>query len=398
MADTFSDSPSDAIPTASHAARTDEAPFTDPRQRRFAALRGCDRLLSGVRPQNLRERLASLTTDAESAYDLDERPDMYGDGVVRALEKRVAELLGKPDAAFFPTGTMAQQVALRYWSSEHRTVAMHPLAHPERHEQRAYSRLTGLQSVWPTTAPRLPTAEEVRGVVDDYDVLMLELPLRDAGFVLPTWDELTGTVAAANDAGAVVHLDGARLWESVHHLGHSLPEIAGLADSVYVSFYKTLGGISGAAVAGDEHFVREAKLWRHRYGGQLWQQWPAALTALAGLNRELPRLEEYVRHAKVVAETLAAVPGARINPEPPHTHQFQLWLPYPADALNEAGLRLAEEQQTALFGWWDEPGLPGLSYTEVTVAAAALEWTPKEIADAMTSFLALLQERADVLG
>ncbi len=388
MTDKLSEPPSDAAPT--HRAPSDKVPSTDPRDRRFAALRGCDRLLSGPRPQNLRERLADLATDAESVYDLDERPDFYGDGVVRALEQRVAGLLGKSDAAFFPTGTMAQQVALRYWAKEHRTVAMHPLYHPEQHEQRAYSRLSGLRSVWPTTAPRMPSADEIRGLDEDYDVLMLELPMRETGFVLPTWDELTATVDAANHDGAAVHLDGARIWESVYHLGHSLPEIAELADSVYVSFYKTLGGISGAAVAGDERFVREAKLWRHRYGGKVWQQWPAALSALAGLDRELPLLEEYVRHAKAVAEALAAVPGARINPAVPHTHQFQFWLPYPADALNEAGLRLAEEQATGLFGWWAEPGLSGLSFTEVTVAAPALEWAPKEITDAVTALLALL--------
>ncbi|WP_344459359.1 threonine aldolase family protein [Kitasatospora kazusensis] len=380
--------PADAV--LSDAVPADAVPTAGLKERRFAALRRCDRFFSGARPQNLRERLAGLTTDAEAAYDLDESPDHYGDGVVRALEQRVAGLLGMPDAAFFPTGTMAQQVALRCWSSEHRTVAMHPLSHPEQHERRAYSRLTGLQSVWPTTAPRLPTAQEVRDIEEDYDVLMLELPLREAGFVLPTWDELTATVAAAREAGRAVHLDGARLWESVYHLGHSLSEIAELADSVYISFYKTLGGISGAALAGDVHTVREARIWRHRYGGQLFQQWPAALSALAGLDRELPRLEAYVDHAKVAAEVLAALPGARVNPEPPHTHQFQLWLPYPADVLDEANLRLADEQGIGLFGRWTEPGLPGLSYTEVTIAAAALEWTPKEITEAASSFLALL--------
>ncbi|GAA0675417.1 beta-eliminating lyase-related protein [Kitasatospora atroaurantiaca] len=373
---------------------SDAVPTPDPRERRFAALRRCDRLLSGVRPQNLRERLAALATDAETAYDLDQRPDIYGDGVVRALEQRVAELLGKPDAAFFPTGTMAQQAALQCWAerSGSRTVAMHPLAHPEVHERKAYSRLSGLHAVWPTTAPRIPTAEELRDSGEQFGTLMLELPLREAGFILPSWEELVAATTALD--GTHVHLDGARLWESVYHLGHSLPEIAELADSVYVSFYKTLGGISGAALAGPEDFVRDAKSWRHRYGGQLFQQWPAALSALAGLDRELPRLESYVGHAKVVAtalaEAVADTPGARVNPEPPHTHQFQLWLPHPAEALNEANVRLAEEQGLGLFGPWGGRDLPGLSMTEVTVASAALDWTPKEITEAMTAFLTYL--------
>ncbi|MFC9329715.1 threonine aldolase family protein [Kitasatospora sp. NPDC057015] len=369
------------------------APGPSVKERRFAALRGCERLLSGTRPQTMRERLAALTAEADLVHDLDQQPDFYGDGVVRALEERVAGLLGAEDAAFFPTGTMAQQVALRIWSERRgeRNVALHPLAHPEVHERRAYATLGGLHSVWPTTAPRIPTPRELRDFDESYAVLTLELPLRDAGFVLPTWEELTATVAAES---APVHFDGARLWESTVHLGHSLPEIAALADSVYVSFYKTLGGVSGAALTGDREFVGAAKAWRHRYGGQLFQQWPAALSALAGLERELPLLESYVTHAKVVAaalaDALAAVPGARVFPEPPHTHQFQLWLPYPARVLDEAGIRLAEEAGTGLFGGWRDSALPGLALTEVTVAGPALEWTAKDVAAGVEALLALL--------
>ncbi|MGW4892997.1 threonine aldolase family protein [Kitasatospora sp. NPDC004240] len=366
-------------------------------QRRFTALRGCDRLLSGTRPQSLRERLAALADGHGDAYDLDRRPDQYGDGVVRTLERRVAELLGTEDAAFFPTGTMAQQVAARIRAEEAgiRAVATHPLAHTEQHERHAHAVLGGLRSLWPTVEPRIPTVREVRDFDEPFAVMILELPLREAGFVLPAWGDLAAVAAVVREErGAALHLDGARLWESTTYLGRSLPEIAALADSVYVSFYKTLGGISGAVLAGDGAFVRTAKAWRHRYGGQLFQQWPAALAALAGLERELPRLPAYVSHAGTVAaalaEAVADVPGARVHPAPPHTHQFQLWLPYGAAELNEAGLRLAEESRTGLFGNWREPGPPGLAMTEVTVAGAALEWTAKDVGAAVEAFLALL--------
>jgi hypothetical protein len=72
----------------------------------------------------------------------------------------------------------------------------------------------------------------------------VELPLRDADLQLPSWDELSTFSATARERGARVHLDGARLWESADHLGHTLAEIAALADSVYVSFYKILGAMS----------------------------------------------------------------------------------------------------------------------------------------------------------
>ncbi|MFJ9946814.1 threonine aldolase family protein [Kitasatospora sp. NPDC091207] len=369
-------------------------------ERRYAALRACERLLSGTRPRSLRERLAALAEEGERAYDLDRRPDQYGDGVVRALEQRVAGLLGTEDAAFFPTGTMAQQVALRIHAEAAGvpTVATHPLGHTELHERHALAQLSGLRSVWPTTAPRLPTVAELRAFDEPYAAMILELPLREAGFVLPSWEDLLAVAAVVREEhGAALHLDGARLWESVVHFGRPLPELVAPADSVYVSFYKTLGGISGAALAGPAAFVRTAKAWRHRYGGQLFQQWPAALAALTGLDRELPRLGAYVAHAKTVAAALAegfaGVPGARVHPATPHTHQFQLWLPHTPEELDLAGLRLVERTGSALFGAWREQGLPGLSMTEVTVAADALEWTAKDVADAVDAFLALLPER-----
>lgn len=366
----------------------------DLQERLSAAAGGAGRILSGARPVTLRERLARLSAEAETAYDLGEPVDHYGDGVVAALERRIAELLGTEAAAFFPTGTMAQQVALRCWAERTGSplVAMHPLAHPEVHERHAYAQLSGLRTVWPTRERRQPTAEEVRGIAEPFGTLMLELPLRDAGFLLPTWEELVELAAAARERDAVVHLDGARLWESTVYLGQGLPEIAALADSVYVSFYKTLGGLSGAALAGPEVLIGQAKAWRHRYGGQLFEQWPAALSALAGLERELPRLGEYVAHARVVAEALAEatreVPGARVLPEPPHTHQFQFWLPWPPEVLLRAALRQAEEDGAVLFRSWRAADAPGVSFTEVTCAEAALGWSPEEITGAVRTLVA----------
>ncbi|MFJ4411932.1 threonine aldolase family protein [Streptomyces sp. NPDC088910] len=367
------------------------------REKVAAAVAKCDgRVLMSGPKATLGERLARLAEEAATAYDVTEPVDIYGDGVVAALERRVAETLGTQDAAFFPTGTMAQQVALRAWAARtgNATVALHPMAHPEVHERGALHAVSGLRTVHPTTEPRLPTAEEIRDFEEPFGTLMLELPLRDAGFVLPSWDELTATVAAARDRDAVVHFDGARLWECTPHFGRPLPEIAALADSVYVSFYKSLDGISGAALAASADVVAEAKAWRHRYGGMLFQQFPAALAALAGLDTVLPRLPSFVAHAKPVARALreglteGGVPWLRVHPEEPQTHQFQLWLPYPADVLGEASLRQAEETRISLFGRavFAEPGVPGLSMTEVTVAAPALEWTEQDVREAAAAF------------
>ncbi|WP_299539474.1 low specificity L-threonine aldolase [uncultured Streptomyces sp.] len=374
------------------------------KRRRLAAWARSHRLLARTPADGtLGERLAELAEHAGTVHDLDEPADLYGDGVVAALEQRVAELLGTEAAAFFPTGTMAQQVALRCWAGRtgNPVVALHPLAHPEVHEGGALGAVSGLRTVHPTSARRLPTADEIRACADQFGTLMLELPLRDAGFVLPTWRELTDVVAAARERDAVVHLDGARLWECAPHFGKGLAEIAGLADSVYVSFYKSLGGLSGAALAGPESLVAEARTWRHRYGGQVFQQYPAALSALIGLDRELPRLPAYAAHARTVAGALAegfaasAVPWFRVHPQPPHTHQFHVWLPYGVDELDEASVRQAEETGVTLFRrWFPESGgtplPPGVSLTEVTVAAAGLEWSAEDVRAAVADFVSRL--------
>ncbi|GGY10544.1 threonine aldolase family protein [Streptomyces hiroshimensis] len=392
----FESGPGAGAPSGTQATPGTQAASEAARARRVAARRASERILSGGAPvHTVGERLAQLAAEAAGLPGLDTRVDIYGDGIVAELERRVAELLGTEAAAFFPTGTMAQQVALRCWAGRtgNSTVALHPLAHPEQWERDAFSLVSGLRVVHPTRDPRPPTAEEVRGLEEPFGALSLELPLRDAGFLLPTWEELQETVEAAREREAVVHFDGARLWECPSHFGVGLPEIAALADSVYVSFYKSLGGISGAALAGPETLVEEARAWRHRYGGNVFQQWPAALAALSGLERELPRLPSYVAHAKVVARALedafrsAGVPWFRLNPPVPHTHQFQVWLPYPAEALDEASVSYAEETGTTVFGVWTPSPVPGVSFTEVTVDASALGWTAADVRDAAAGVL-----------
>jgi threonine aldolase len=363
------------------------APESAEQERRIRIARACERRLGGEVPRSLGEQLSAL---AAALGDPDAQADRYGDGLVEQLEARVAALLGKPAAAFFPTGTMAQQVALRIWAGRtaNPTVALHPQAHPEQHERHALTTLTGLHTIWPTTAPRQPTVEEIRGLDEPVGTVMFELPLREPGFLLPTWDELVALVGAARERGARVHFDGARLWESTVHLGQDLSTVAGLADSVYVSFYKSLGGMSGAALAGEADFIAEAKAWRHRYGGRLFQQWPAVLAASAGLDTVLPLLPSYVEHAKVVAKALAELPGARVHPDPPHTHQFQLWLPHPAPALNEAMLEHAERERVWWIGGWTQH--TGTAVCEVTVSESALNWAPEDVTSVGRAILARL--------
>ena len=147
---------------------------------------------------------------------------------------------------------MAQQIALRIWADRQRspTVAFHPTCHLEIHEQKGYELLHGLHGRLVGERSRLLTLDDLRATPGPLAALLLELPQREIGGQLPSWSDLEAQVAWARERGVAVHMDGARLWESGPFYERSYAEIAALFDSVYVSFYKGIGAIAGAALAG----------------------------------------------------------------------------------------------------------------------------------------------------
>ena len=96
----------------------------------------------------------------------------------------------------FPSGVMAQQATLRAWCdrSGSRRVALPDLSHLLHHEQDGPRRVLGLDLEWLTTGRETPTAAALAKVGGRLGAAMVELPLRDAGCLLPTWDELVGAV------------------------------------------------------------------------------------------------------------------------------------------------------------------------------------------------------------
>ncbi|MDX3002275.1 beta-eliminating lyase-related protein [Kribbella solani] len=177
----------------------------DLRERRKNALDNCDRWLSGRRvsvPDQLRQ-LAEVATDDQT--------DMYGSGgEVAALEQEVAQLLGKPAAVFMPTGIMAQQAVLRVYADRAATnrVAVHGLAHLLVHELNALEEVHHLRIERMTSEPRQPRPDELAAVPGKLAAVTLELPLRDAGYLLPTWDELVVFSESCAARGVPLHLDG----------------------------------------------------------------------------------------------------------------------------------------------------------------------------------------------
>lgn len=330
---------------------------------------------------------AALRELADAAASLDEPGawDRYGEhGPVAALERRVADLLGTPAAAMFPSGVMAQQAMLRVWcdAAGTRRVAIPALSHLLLHEGDGPRLLHAFEFLTLTDGPAVPTVEHLAAIRGRLGATLLELPLRDAGYLLPTWDELVAFSAACRERGVPLHLDGARIWESAPHLGHSPAQIAGLADSVYVSLYKGVGGLAGAVVAGPEDEVAQARLWRSRMGGTLFSLMPFAVAALRGLDRELPRMAEYHERALLLAQRLGAR-GIRVTPQPPHTNAFRIHVEREVADLDERRVVAMERDQVRLSPPWSASTTPGWSWTELTVGPATMQWDVDDAADAL---------------
>ncbi len=374
MADAAPDVPDDAHPE----------PDADPDGRRERARLAATRFLMGAAPVTVPEQLRALADSAQS-----QAPDVYGaGGEVGALEAELCELLGTEAAVLMPSGTMAQQCALRVWAdrSGRPAVAVHGLSHLVLHEEAALEALHGVRMEVLTRDRRPLGADDLRAAPGPHAALAVELPLRDAGYLLPEWDDLVALVDAARARGMAIHLDGARLWESQPFYGRPHAEIAALADTVYVSFYKGLDAIAGAALAGPADVIADARSWQHRHGGRLYAMHPIAIGARQGLAR-LSEFAGYAQRARELAAALTALPAVRAFPSPPQVNAFVLHVDVDAAAFAEQTLLHAESTGTWTYGRLAPGDVPGWSSTEVVVGPATLGWDVAEVVELTATLL-----------
>jgi threonine aldolase len=345
-----------------------------------AARRQSTRFLSHHYPRTPQQTLLTLA----EGLDDDVEADVYGTGaVIERCEARVAALLGKEAAVFLPSGTLAQQVALRLHAERRGSpnVVMHPRNHLDAQERYGYQHLHGLRGIQAGDANTPLTCADLEKVAEPCAALLLELPQREIGGQLPSWDELVAQTRWAHERGAATHMDGARLWECQPFYGRDYAEIAALFDTVYVSFYKILGGLAGAALAGPAPLIAEARVWQRRHGGNLIHLYPYVLAAERGLDEHLPRIPAYCAKARELAAALADVPGVDVVPCPPHTNMFHLYLRAPREPLLDAALARARESGVFLFGGAGTTPLPSVSKVEVSIGEAGLDLSGAEVAE-----------------
>ncbi|HTK09672.1 MAG TPA: beta-eliminating lyase-related protein [Ktedonobacteraceae bacterium] len=337
----------------------------------------CKYFLSGHLPRTQREWLEYLA--ASPMADLSS--DRYGDGpAIALLEQEVATLLGKEAAIFVHKGVIAQLMALRVWTERagKRTVALHPKSHIDLDERKGYEQVLQLRGLRTGKDHSPFTLQELKDLHEPCGAIVVELPLRRAGFKLPSWEELVAISTWAREQSVPLHFDGARLWESAPFYGRSYAEIAALADSIYVSFYKGLGGLAGCVLAGSRDFIEEARIWGDRLSGSLYTAFPYVVAAYEGLHRHVPKMAGYVARAQELGGALRELPGVMIVPDPPQTNSFQIHLPATRQALQKGVEYLAETEGVWLFNGLVETTFPALTMAEIAIGEAAEQWSIEE--------------------
>ena len=248
--------------------------------------------------------------------------DVLGDDpTVQALERRVAGILGKEAAAYMPSGTMTNQVAIRSHTEPGDEIILEAMAHSYFFESGAPAALSGVSCCLLAGERGIFTAAQVKAAVRprNYHYPVSKLVCvenrhnRGGGSIWPI-QTITEVASAAREAGLALHMDGARLWNASVATGIPEREYARYFDSVSVCFSKGLGAPVGSALAGTAAFIDRARRFRKMFGGGMRQAGIIAAGALYALEHHRARLAEDHSSARRLVEGIAGLPGVEFNP------------------------------------------------------------------------------------
>jgi threonine aldolase len=246
--------------------------------------------------------------------------DVFGDDpTVHALQERIAGMLGTEAALFVPSGTMANQIALRAHTRPGDEIIIGQAAHCWRHESGALAALGGLQTQVIGDDGTF-TGAQVRAAYradDPYQAAtrVVEVENTHGATGGTVWDRarLADVVATAKSLGMALHLDGARLWNAAVATGATEKELAAGFDSISVCMSKGLGAPIGSLVCGSRPFIKACHRLRKMQGGGMRQAGLLAAAGMFALDHNHARLAEDHANARVLAESLAQVPGLQVD-------------------------------------------------------------------------------------
>jgi threonine aldolase len=300
--------------------------------------------------------------------------DQFGeDPTVDRLQDRVAELLGKEAALWLPTGTMANQVALRVFTRPGDDVIVARESHAMWHETGAAAANAGIQFTeiadgGTFTAAAFLAARKPRGHLLYPPTTLVEVENthnRAGGVVFPP-AEASAIGAAAREHGVASYLDGARLFNAAIADGLSVGELAAPFDLVSVAFSKGLGAPGGSVMAGSREHVAAAVRYRRMSGGAMRQVGIFAAAGLYALDHNVGRLAEDHANARRIADRVAESRFVELDPASVRTNIVLIRLaPDGPDAANVVARALELGVLVFAFG---RHSIRAVTHLDVTAA------------------------------
>lgn len=274
---------------------------------------------------DLRSDTVTLPTKAmrEAMAFAEVGDDVYDeDPTLNRLQEEMAKRLGKEDALFVPSGTMANQIAIRVHTRPGNEVILEKTGHSFLYETGALAGLNGVQAhpIEGENGLLSPAQIEaaIRPAPDHYALtrlVIVENTSNGGGGTFYRSKALQEIGALTKNRGLKFHLDGARLFNASVACGESLAALAAPADSVSVCFSKGLGAPVGSVIAGDKRFIKEAHRARKMFGGGMRQAGILAAAALYALEHHVGRLAEDHQNLSRLMQGLKTVEGLSLDPE-----------------------------------------------------------------------------------
>ncbi len=247
--------------------------------------------------------------------------DVFGeDPTVHRLQERAAAMLGKEAALFVPSGTMANQIALKVHCQPGDDVILGEGTHSMVYESGAAAALAGVQlSV--VGRGGLFTAADSQAAFKGADnphhaptrLIVIENTHNRGGGVAWPQTEVLDIAAFARSRGLGLHLDGARLCNAAIVAGQTPAELAAPFDTATLCFSKGLGAPVGSVIAGSKSLITRALRFRKMLGGGMRQVGILAAAALYALDHNVERLTDDHANARHIAERLAGTSGLRVD-------------------------------------------------------------------------------------
>ncbi len=267
---------------------------------------------TGTRPsKEMREFMANAEVGDEQLFE---------DPSVNKLNEMVADLLGKEEAIYLPSGLMANQISYAIHCRSGDEIIMDKTAHPIHFEGGAVAIISGASINPLDGTDGIFTAEQVVEAIRTKDyhdpqsrVVSIEQTSNMGGGVVWPIEIIREVCKVAKENGLAAHMDGARLLNAVAATGISAAEYAEGFDSVWIDLSKGLGAPVGSVLAGSSEFINKARYWKQRLGGAMRQAGIIAAGGIYALENNVDRLKDDNDNARYLAESLARYPQIDLN-------------------------------------------------------------------------------------